>query len=510
MLSDMVLAVIHSRATFGIEAPPVTIEVHISPGIPSLSMVGLPETAIKESKDRVRSALINSGFEFPPKRITINLAPADLPKKEGGRFDLPIAIGVLLASEQIEVDNISQYEFAGELALDGGLRPISGALPLTLAVKKVGRVLFLSKENADESMLVRDVKILAAGHLLEVCAHLAGSKIIELYQKQSPPKAPEFKLDVSDVYGQEHAKRALEIAAAGGHSLLMIGPPGVGKTMLANRLITILPEMNDDEALETAALYSICGKKNHLDFWRIRPFRAPHHTASSVALVGGSSPPRPGEVSLAHNGVLFLDELLEFNRGVLESLREPLESKHITISRAAHQAIFPAKFQLVVAMNPCPCGYYGDSRGGCNCTSDQVQRYLARISGPFLDRIDLWVSVASLARNVLTSVEDYRAASADIRAMVVQAQEMAFSRAGKINADLANKEIEKFCVLSEEDKIFLEETIDKFKFSARSYHRILKIARTIADLDGQKSIQSRHLKEAVGYRRKFSIQHKNV
>ncbi|MBU0744417.1 MAG: YifB family Mg chelatase-like AAA ATPase [Gammaproteobacteria bacterium] len=496
----MTLAIINSRASFGIEAPPVTIEVHLSPGLPSLSMVGLPETAIKESKDRVRSALINSGFEFPARRITINLAPADLPKKEGGRFDLPIALGILIASKQIEIEDVSQYEFAGELALDGKLRPFSGALPLALATKKAERILILSKESAYEAGLVSGIEIFALGHLLDVCRYLVGSKVFHPYKMPLSEKAPINGLDISDVYGQNYAKRALEIAAAGGHSLFMVGPPGVGKTMLANRLITILPEMNDDEALETATIYSICGKKDHLRFWQVRPFRAPHHTASSVALVGGSSPPRPGEISLAHNGVLFLDELLEFNRNVLEALREPLESKHVTISRAAHQARFPAKFQLVVAMNPCPCGYFGDNRSICNCTLDQIKRYRARVSGPFLDRIDLWLTVPSLPKNIL-SCSTNSETSQQIRVRVIKAREYAISRQGKINSELTNKEMERFCFITAKDQEFLEGVVDKFKLSTRSYHRIIKISRTIADLDAEKGIKDRHIQEAISYRR---------
>jgi len=497
----MTFAVINSRASFGIEAPPVTIEVHISCGLPKLLMVGLPEVAIKESKDRVRSAIMNSGFDFPSRRITINLAPADLPKKDGGRFDLAIALGILIATKQIVVSDISQYEFAGELALDGKLRPFRGALPFALATKKAQRALVLPVEDATDAALVTEVKILSAHHLLDVCAHLTGTKIIAPYSMIARTTEPKFEFDLADICGQEHAKRALEIAAAGGHALLMNGPPGVGKTMLAHRLNTILPEMTDGEALETAAIYSICGKKNNLDLWRQRPFRAPHHTASSVALVGGSSPPHPGEISLAHNGVLFLDELLEFNRNALEALREPLESKYITISRAAHQAIFPANFQLVVAMNPCPCGYWGDNRANCNCTADQVRRYQNRISGPFLDRIDLWVPVYSLSKNILLQFANKNVTSKEVRARVVKARQIALARAGKINAAFTNKEIEAFCFISAVDVAFLEDVVEKLKLSARSYHRIIKIARTIADLAGDETIQNQHLKEAIGFRR---------
>ncbi len=498
----MKVAVIHSRASLGIDAPLVVVEVHLSYGIPSLSIVGLPEAAVKESKDRVRSAIINSGFEFPAKRITINLAPADLPKKDGGRFDLPIALGILIASEQLVAKDLNQYEFAGELALCGKLRKFNGILPFALATKKAGRTLVLSMDNASEAALVKDLKILAPQHLLDIAAHLVGSKLLDQVEPREIVIKEKDNLDVSDVYGQIQAKRALEVAAAGGHSLFMIGPPGVGKTMIANRLITILPKMSDDETLESAAIHSIAGK-NILASWGVRPFRTPHHTASSVALVGGSSPPRPGEISLAHHGVLFLDELLEFNRSVLESLREPLESKQITISRAAHQAKFPAKFQLVVAMNPCPCGYFGDSNGRCNCTIDQIKRYRARLSGPFLDRIDLWIQLYSLPRGILMTARDRSENSEEVRARVVAARSFALARQGKVNFELGNKEIDKYCNLKANDQIFLVDMVEKLKLSARSYHKILKIARTVADLDYAENIADVHLKEAIGYRREI-------
>ncbi len=499
MLFTMSLAIINSRAGLGIDAPPVTIEVHLTCGMPSLSIVGLPETAVKESKDRVRSAIINSGFEFPTRRITINLAPADLPKKNGGRFDLPIALGILIASKQLAEVAIGEYEFAGELALDGRLRGFSGVLPLALAAKKAKRSLVVSRDSASEAALVRGLKIFAPEHLLEIAAHLMRRKELFPFVSNTVNKRVE-NLDLRDVQGQGHAKRALEIAAAGGHSLFMLGPPGVGKTMIANRLNTILPAMSDEEALESAAIYSVCGK-DILEHWYARPFRAPHHTLSSVALVGGSSPPRPGEISLAHNGILFLDELLEFSPAVLNSLREPLESKYITISRAAHQAKFPAKFQLVVAMNPCPCGYFGDRDGRCNCSLEQVRRYRSRLSGPLLDRIDIWIALASLSRGLLFSPKVQGECSAIVRARVTKARGYAMCHRGKVNFDLSPGEVARFCKLSAKDQQFLMEVEDKLKLSARSQHKILRIARTIADLDEEEFIQNHHLREAATYRR---------
>ncbi|MEI6414977.1 MAG: YifB family Mg chelatase-like AAA ATPase, partial [Pseudomonadota bacterium] len=392
----MSLAILYSRARSGIDAPLVTIEVHLSNGLPSLSIVGLPELAVKESKDRVRGALLNSRFEFPNRRITINMAPADLPK-EGGRFDLPIALGVLAASGQIPSGALENYEFLGELALTGEIRPVRGALPAALKAREAGRHLVVPRDNAEEAARVTGLEVLAATHLLEVCEHLHGTRPLSVQPPATEPATPPSQgTDLAEVRGQIQAKRALEVAAAGGHNLLFLGPPGTGKSMLASRLPGILPPMSDAEALAAAAVLSVSEPGFDARSWGVRPFRAPHHSASAVALVGGGSDPRPGEVSLAHCGVLFLDELPEFERKVLEVLREPLESGHILISRAARQAHFPAQFQLIAAMNPCPCGYLGDPKGQCHCSTDQVARYRSRLSGQLLDRIDIHVDVPRL------------------------------------------------------------------------------------------------------------------
>jgi magnesium chelatase family protein len=496
----MSLAVARSRGKSGIHAPEVRVEVYLGGGLPRLNIVGLPEAAVRESRDRVHAAIVSARFSFPQRRITVSLAPADLPK-DGGRFDLPIALGILAAEGEVSREALEGYELLGELALTGELRPVDGVLPAALAAGRAGRALIVPEANGAEAALAGDVAAYTARSLLEVVAHLNGVQALP----QALPPSPAVHAvaacpDLADIRGQAQARRALEVAAAGNHHLLLIGPPGCGKTLLATRLPGLLPEASEAEAIESAAIASSGGHGVDPTRWRQRRFRAPHHTASAIALVGGGADPRPGEISLAHNGVLFLDELPEWDRRALEVLREPLESGVVTISRAARQCEFPARFQLVAAMNPCPCGWAGDASGRCRCTPDAILRYRARISGPLLDRIDLHLAVPRLAAHEIRADAPRGESSAVVRARVAAARTRQVERAGTTNAQLTQAQTESLCRLRPADRDLLERAIEALQLTSRASHRILRIARTIADLAQADRIERGHLAEAIGYR----------
>ena len=496
--ADVSIAILKSRAQIGTSAPPVTIEVFLSGGLPGFSIVGMPETAVRESKDRVRAAMLSSGFRFPLERITVSLGPADM-RKTGGRFDLAIALGILAASRQVPAESLDGFEFYGELALNGDVRCVPGVLPAALKARSAGNSVMVPADNGDEALLAK-VPVFAVVSLLQVTAHLRSVELIEPLAPSRTVTGTTQAPDLSEVKGQAQAKRALEVAAAGGHNLLFIGPPGTGKSMLAARLPGILPPMSESEAIDTAAIDSVLGLPPDLSRWRCRPFRSPHHTASAPALVGGGPEPSPGEVSRAHNGVLFLDELPEFSRNVLEVLREPLEAGTITISRAARQADFPARFQLIAAMNPCPCGYLGDIRGECGCSAERVANYRRKISGPLLDRIDLHVEVGRPPKELLHGTGPDGEKSAVITRRVVAARSRQIMRAGVCNARLQGKGLTRDCDLDAEGWQLLDSAAESFALSVRGYQRILRIARTIADLAEAQSITPPHIAEALSLR----------
>ncbi len=496
----MTLAVAYGRSGLGVDAPLISVEIHLGNGLPAFNMVGLPETAVRESRDRVRSAIQNSGFEFPARRITVNLAPADLPK-DGARFDLPIAVGILAASGQIPLETLERHEFAGELALTGALRPVPGLLPFALQTRRADRKFICPSANAGEAGLVHPLGCFGADHLLAVCNHLSKREPLAAVEQQPRGEAATCDgPDLADVKGQATARRALEIAAAGGLSLLLVGPPGTGKSMLASRLPGILPPMSEEECLESAAVRSLASQGFDPADWGRRPFRAPHHSASHVALAGGGGRPRPGEISLAHAGVLFLDELPEFSRQSLEILREPLETGTITISRAAAQVEYPARFQLLAAMNPCPCGHLGDPVTPCICSPDQISRYRSKLSGPLLDRIDLKVEVPRISPEELQGAAPGES-SASVRKRVTEARNRRMQRSGVAAAALQARALEACCELGTAEQRFLATALEQLGLSARAYHRTLRVALTIADLAGEDRVRVQHLSEALGLRR---------